>query len=188
LQLKDVIAGCKEGEKKCQAHLVRSYAPVLLSICRRYTRDTESANDALQETFINIFKYINGYSGKGSFEGWMKRIAVNCSISFQKKHFKVYHEADTLSDNFEHSEIPSVYSKLGKDDILSLLEALPKSLYLVFNMHIVEGFSHKEISETLNISEGTSRASLSRARARMIEIIEERNNQEAKSAMRLHAI
>ena len=178
MNLNDIIEGCKSGKKNCQECLVRNYAPGLLSICRRYSRDNESANDALQETFINIFKYIGSYKGAGSFEGWMRRIAVNCSITYRKKHFKVHYEENTLSDSREHSEVPDVYSKLGKDDILSLLSELPKALYLVFNMHVVEGYSHKEISKILEISEGTSRASLSRARSRLIDIIEERQEKE----------
>ena len=186
MNLERIIQGCKKGEKICQERLVRNYAPGLLAICRRYSRDSESANDALQESFINIFKYINSYSGKGSFEGWMKRIAVNCTITFQKKNFKVHFEPDMLHDTSQHCEVPDVYSTLGKEDILSLLCELPKSLYIVFNMHVVEGYSHKEISKTLSISKGTSRASLSRARGRLIEIIEERQNKEKQRVALLH--
>lgn len=186
MDLERIIQGCKKGEKKCQERLVRNYAPGLLAICRRYSRDSESANDALQESFINIFKYINSYSGSGSFEGWMKRIAVNCTITFQKKNFKVHFEPDVLHDSSQHCEVPDVYSSLGKEDILGLLSELPKALYMVFNMHVVEGYSHKEISEMLTISEGTSRASLSRARAKLIQIIEERQNKENQRVALLH--
>ncbi|MEM9545839.1 MAG: RNA polymerase sigma factor [Bacteroidota bacterium] len=178
MEIAKIIEGCKAGDSKSQEYLVRKYAPVLLAICKRYTKDQESANDALQEAFINIFKYIKSYTGKGSFEGWLKRIAVNCSITFQKKHFKNYHEPDILHDSVHHCEIPKVYSSLGKEEILSLLNELPRSLYIVFNMAVIEGYNHKEISETLGISEGTSRASLSRARARVIEIIKQRQEKE----------
>jgi len=188
LEIDKVIEGCKSGKPESQEYLVRKYAPVLLSICRRYTKDQESANDALQEAFINIFKYIKSYSGKGSFEGWLKRIAVNCSITFQKKHFKNYHESDILHDSVQHCEIPKVYSRLGKEEILSLLSELPRSLYVVFNMSVIEGYNHREISEMLGISEGTSRASLSRARARVIEIIEKRQEKENQRINHLHLI
>jgi len=113
LDLEKIIEGCKNGERVCQERLVRNYAPRLLAICKRYSRDSESANDSLQETFINIFKYINSYSGSGSFEGWMKRIAVNCSITFQKKNFKVHFDQEVLHDSHQHCEIPEVYSTLG---------------------------------------------------------------------------
>jgi RNA polymerase sigma-70 factor (ECF subfamily) len=178
LEIDKIIEGCKSGKAESQEYLVRKYAPVLLAICRRYTKDQESANDALQEAFINIFKYINSYSGKGSFEGWLKRIAVNCSITFQKKYFQNYHEPDIIHDSVLHCEIPKVYSTMGKEEILSLLNELPRSLYVVFNMSVIEGYNHREISEMLGISEGTSRASLSRARAKVIEIIEQRQEKE----------
>ena len=116
----------------------------------------------------------------------MKRIAVNCTITFQKKNFKVHFEPDVLHDSSQHCEVPDVYSSLGKEDILGLLSELPKALYMVFNMHVVEGYSHKEISEMLTISEGTSRASLSRARAKLIQIIEERQNKENQRVALLH--
>lgn len=188
MEIEKIIEGCKSGKAECQEYLVRKYAPVLLAICRRYTKDHESANDALQEAFINIFKYIKSYSGKGSFEGWLKRIAVNCSITFQKKHFQKYHEADVLNDNIQHCEIPQVYSSLGKEEILDLLNELPRSLYIVFNMSVIEGYNHKEISEILEISEGTSRASLSRARAKVIEIIKQRQEKENQRINHLHLI
>lgn len=188
MEIDKIIEGCKSGRPESQEYLVRKYAPVLLSICRRYTKDQESANDALQEAFINIFKYIKSYSGKGSFEGWLKRIAVNCSITFQKKHFQNYHEPDILHDSVQHCEIPKVYSRLGKEEILNLLSELPRSLFVVFNMSVVEGYNHREISEMLGISEGTSRASLSRARARIIEIIKQRQEKEDQRVNHLHLI
>jgi len=188
LDLDTIIAGCKAGQANCQARLVREYAPILLSICRRYTRDSESANDALQDTFVNIFRYIEKYTGSGSFEGWMKRIAVNCSITFQKKHFKMHFETNELQDTSHHCGVPDVYSTLGREDILNLVSELPNALYVVFNMHVVEGYSHREISEELGISEGTSRASLSRARVRMIALIEEQQKNDNLGALRLSLI
>lgn len=178
MSIEELIEGCKNGDALCHEKLVRHFAPKLIAICRRYTKDTEIANDALQETFINVFKYIKNFEGKGSFEGWMKRIAVNCSISYQKKYFKTYYSDNLLEDDIQNSQVPDVYSQLGVEDIMKLIERLPKSLYVVFNMYVVEGFSHKEIGDILDISEGTSRASLSRARAKLIEYIEEKKTQE----------
>ena len=147
-----------------------------MAICRRYTKDPASAQDALQETFINVFKYINTYSGKGSFEGWMKRIAVNCSLAFAKKVHPVYFVDESPQQDFEMSEVPDVYSKLGKEEIMKLLKRLPESLYIVFNMVIIEGYNHREVGEMLGITEGSSRGSLSRARAKLIEILQSENS------------
>ena len=147
-----------------------------MAICRRYTKDSASAQDALQETFINVFKYLHTYSGKGSFEGWMKRIAVNCSLAFAKKVHPVYFVDDTPASDYEMSEVPDAYSNLGKEEIMRLLKRLPESLYIVFNLVVIEGYNHREVGEMLGITEGSSRGSLSRARAKLIDILNSENN------------
>jgi len=142
-----------------------------MSICIRYTKDHSLAEDALQETFINVFKYINTFSGSGSFEGWLKKIAINSSLSFQKK-IKNDSSFVEIDESFSsYAEIPDIYGSLNREEILSLLNELPHSQYTIFNLRIVEEFTHKEISEMLNISERTSRSTLSRARARLIDIM-----------------
>ena len=106
----------------------------------------------------------------------MKRIAVNCSLKFIKK-IKNKKNIDELNDEvLNHSEIPDIYSKMGREEILSLLHELPDSMYTIFNLSIIEGYNHQEISKLLNISERTSRATLSRARARLIGIIARENS------------
>jgi len=92
-----IIAGCKAGDAKSQAALVKNYAGKLMPVCRRYAPDSQLAYDALQDTFVNVFKYIQGYKGSGNFEGWMRRIAVNCSLAYQKK--KMYY---TEIESFGH--------------------------------------------------------------------------------------
>lgn len=167
----ELISRCKSGDALCQSSLVRTYAPRLMAICRRYTRNHATAQDALQETFINVFRYLHTYSGKGSFEGWMKRIAVNCAIAYNKKMHSVYFVEDTPAVELERAEVPSAYSNLGQEEIMRLMQKLPDSLYMVFNLVIIEGYNHKEVGEMLGITEGSSRGSLSRARAKMVEIL-----------------
>lgn len=169
----DIIEGCKQGNASAQSRLVKTFAPRLMAICIRYTKDRNHAQDALQETFVNVFKYINSYKGNGSFEGWLKRIAVNCSITFQKK-IRPIHFADEMEmDRVSQAQIPDIYSTLGKEDILKLLDRLPKSYHVVFNLNVIEGYNHQEIGDILNITASTSRATLSRARAKLIEIMQE---------------
>jgi len=172
LNLLEIIAGCKQGNRRCQDALVREYANVLMAICYRYTKDRVVAQDALQETFINTFKYLDSYNGKGSFDGWIKRIAVNCSLTFMKK-LRAAHYADEIDDRVHtKAAVPEVYSTLGKEQILQLLEELPHSMYTIFNLIIIEGYNHSDVSNMLDISERTSRATLSRARARLIQIMQ----------------
>lgn len=178
LSTEEIIAGCKSGDRKCQDALVREYASVLMAICMRYTKDKAVAQDALQETFINVFKYLNSYNASGSFDGWIKRIAVNCSLTFIKKLRAAYY-ADEIDDRVhQQQQVPDVYSSLAKEDVIELLKELPPSMYTIFNLCIIEGYNHSDVSELLNISERTSRATLSRARARLIEIMKREENLE----------
>ncbi|MBK8516948.1 MAG: sigma-70 family RNA polymerase sigma factor [Saprospiraceae bacterium] len=175
LETEDIIKGCKEGNRRCQDALVQKFAPGLLSLCMRYTSDKESAKDALQECFLNAFRYMHTYEGKGSFEGWLKRIAVTSSVTHQKKFRKIYFEDITEAATWSYAEVPEIYSKIGKEEIMELLSKLPQSLYLVFNLYVVEGYQHNEIAELLNITESTSRAALCKARNRLAELVRKQN-------------
>jgi RNA polymerase sigma-70 factor (ECF subfamily) len=171
LGIEDIIKGCKEGNRKCQDALVQKFAPGLLSLCIRYTSDRETARDALQECFINAFRYIDKYEGKGSFEGWIRRIAVTCSITTQKKFRAVHFEDINEEVIADYVSIPEVYTQLGTADIMKILKVLPDSLYLVFNLNVVEGYNHSEIAALLNITESTSRAALCKARNKLMEVL-----------------
>ena len=164
-KLEILIEGCTSGDRKCQDELVGYYAPVLMGVCLRYCGETELAKDALQETFINIFRYLKGYSGKGSFEGWVRKIAVNCSYRLLNKFNKVYFEDGLEQHGAKFNiEIPEIYSQLGQEELLEFIRQLPQGQYLVFNMYVVEGYNHDEIAEILGIGASTSRSNLARAR------------------------
>ena len=146
-----------------------------MAVCIRYCNDSEIAKDALQETFINILKYINTYSGKGSFEGWIRRIAVNCSFGVLKKM-----KGLQFMDNIEHhhkieTTVPDIYSQLGAEELMLLIKQLPQVQYFVFNMKIIEGYSHNEIAEIMKITPSTSRSNLTRARANLIKLMQVEN-------------
>jgi len=136
---------------------------MLLSVCRRYTRDEAMARDVLQEVLLRIFQHISDYREQGSFEAWMRRIAVRRSLQWMEKScFR--HELHPV-DLPDHQEaIPAVYASLGAEEIMKLVGQLPVGFRTVFNLYVVEGYSHKEIAELLDISENTSRSQLARAR------------------------
>ena len=161
MNIDQIILGCKKQDAKCQTHLVKMFADRLLPICRRYAPDQNLAYDALQDTFINIFKYIGGYTGAGSFEGWVKRIAVNCSLAYHKK--KIHFEEIQISEG-KINQAPNVHDEFGEQQIITLINALPKGCSIVFSMYVIEGFSHKEIASCLGITESSSRSQLNRAR------------------------
>ena len=136
----------------------------MYGVCLMYSRDTEEAKDILQEGFIKIFQKLNQFSGKGSFEGWMRRIFINSAL--EKLRIK---KAVLLAD--EDMEVlagevdDKIIDLLSAKDLLQMIQDLSPQYRLVFNLYAIEGYSHKEISKRLNISEGTSKSNLSRARS-----------------------
>ncbi len=177
LDIERVIKGCIKKERRSQDELVRIFAPSLMAVCKRYCQDSRLAGEALQNTFINVFKYIEGYSGEGSFEGWLKRIAVNCSLTLMKKESKIRVYEKVEEETMLQTDIPDVYDRMEVKEIMELIGKLPEVQYLVFNMKVVEGYSHREIAEILKIKESTSRSNLTRARNNMIRLMTKNNGE-----------
>lgn len=160
---KQLIKSCQEGIKQSQYLLVKRYSAMLMTVCRRYARDDAMAKDVLQESFIRIFKYIGDYKPTGSFEAWMRRIAVRSALQWiEKGYFKREASTEELPD--ERLSEPDVYHYLGTEVILQKIQELPEGYRTIFNLNIIEGYSHKEIAALLNITENTSRSQLVRAR------------------------
>jgi RNA polymerase sigma factor (sigma-70 family) len=172
LTLNEIISGCKAKKRTAQNALVQQFAPMLLGICRRYCRGEEAAHDALQDSFVNIFSYIDSINDINTAEAWMRKIAVNCCISLhRKKMMPMYAEIDE-SLEWANVELPSVLDSLHVEELLQVIDHLPDHLYLVFNLYVVEGYSHKEIGEILKIGESSSRSYLVRARRTVVEILQ----------------
>jgi len=172
VDIDNILQGCLQQQQSSQELLVRTFAPRLLAICERYCRNKDMAQDALQETFINIFKYLHSYNGESEFITWARKIAVNNCLRINKKFYKLQFVEESEARFSDHSYIPDDYNNLTVDEIMALVKKLPDSQYIVFNMFVVEGFSHREIGEELNITESSSRSTLTRARMRLIEMIQ----------------
>ena len=136
---------------------------MLLSVCRRYARDEAMAKDVLQETLIRIFQNIGRYEHTGSFEAWMRRIAVRRSLQWLEKSC-FQHELQPVEAPGNQYADPEIYAQMGAEEIMGLLRELPKGFRTVFNLNVVEGYTHKEIAALLGITEATSRSQLLRAR------------------------
>jgi RNA polymerase sigma factor (sigma-70 family) len=160
----EIILGCQEGKAIYQKELVVRYSPMLMTVCRRYARDQESAKDVLQESMIKIFRYIHKYKPIGSFQAWMRRICINTALqSLDKSCFK--REISGLDELIAQPfSMPDVYSYLGTEELMVIIEQLPDGFKQVFNLVVIEGFSHREVSEVMGITESTSRSQLVRAR------------------------
>lgn len=176
-----IIKGCQRGKKKSQYELVKRYSPGLMSLCRRYAPDEATAKDMLQESFIRIFANIEKYQPTGSFEGWMKTITTRCALQWLNK----YNLRQDLLKSYapeERALEPEVYEKINAEDIILLIRELPVGFRTVFNLHVIEGYSHKEISEMLSIEESTSRSQLGRARKLLQKKINAFTQKKYKSA------
>ncbi|UXP31382.1 sigma-70 family RNA polymerase sigma factor [Reichenbachiella agarivorans] len=165
----ELIKGCKAFDAAAQKILYEKYASKFYGICFRYLSDEAEAEDAVTEGFLKIFSKINTfeYRGKGSLEGWMKRIVVNESLMLLRKRKHHLVEINQSDEKMKYAD--SIDSNLIETDILEQIKKLPKGYRTVFNMYAIEGYSHKEIGEKLGISENTSKSQLSKARASLIK-------------------
>ncbi len=171
MSLEKLIKKCADNDRKAQEEVYRLYAGKLFALCLKYSRNKTEAEDNLQDGFITIFKKIKQFKHKGSFEGWMKRIVINTALQTyrEKNVLNLVHEEyvrDEVRVDVEEEEV-------SLDYLLGLIQGLPNQYRLVFNMYILDGYSHKEVSKKLGISEGTSKSNLSRARAILKKRIEE---------------
>jgi RNA polymerase sigma factor (sigma-70 family) len=162
--LDQLIKGCKEGQRKMQEELYKLFAAKMLGVCMRYANDKMEGEDMLQNGFIKVFQKINDYRGEGSFEGWMRRIMVHTSIEYFRKHHKMMQMVELDEQSHEPSVDAMATSNLGVNELMKLIQQLSAGYRLVFNLYAIEGYSHKEISIIMGITEGASKSQLSRAR------------------------
>ncbi len=168
----DLIAGCLKGDARMQEALYRRFSGKMYAVCLRYAAQGEDASDILQDGFLKVFRNLDKYRGDGSFEGWVRRIFVNTAI----EHFRKQHQVLSATEQQEASLADgtwNAFDHLAAKDILNLIRTLAPGYRQVFNLYAVEGYSHREISEMLGISEGTSKSQLARAKAILQEKIRE---------------
>ena len=164
-EIRNIINGCLKGNRRDQELLYRRHAPKLYAVCLQYSGNDEEARDILQEGFIKIFENLNHYKYEGSFEGWMRRIIVNTALEKYRSRHNLYRVDDIDQIPELDSEPDSEdYSGLDAEDLMEIIRELPPKYRLVFNLFAIEGYSHKEIGQMVNISEGTSKSNLARAR------------------------
>lgn len=154
-----------------QELLYNRFAPKMYAVCMRYSGNSDDAQDLLQEGFVKVFKNLEKYRGDGSFEGWIRRIFVNTSIEYFRRKVKLTNISETQEMTIEDKEWNAL-DTMAEKDIIKIIQELSPGYRQVFNMYVIEGYSHKEISEILGISEGTSKSQLARAKVILKKIIE----------------
>ena len=162
--LDKLISECLHNNRKAQFHLYENYSKKIFGVCLRYAKNTTDAEDILQEGFIKVFKYLKDYSGKGSFEGWIRRIMVTTALNYYKKKNLLNKDVDPETTRISLNADNEILSTMTHDELLILIRQLPYGYQTVFNLNTIEGYSHKEISKIMNISVNTSKSQLSRAK------------------------
>ena len=171
MSLEQLIKNCVKQNAEAQSQLYKQYASKLFSLCLKYSKNYAEAEDNLHDAFITVFSKINQYNNKGSFEGWLKRIAINTSLQGYRKNVGVY-------DIVNESDIEDVSVDINDEDLnidflLKIIQDLPNRYRLIFNLYVLDGYSHVEISDLINISIGTSKSNLARARLILKQKIED---------------
>ncbi|MCF6307882.1 MAG: sigma-70 family RNA polymerase sigma factor [Flavobacteriaceae bacterium] len=162
MTLEELILKCKKQNLKAQGELYKKFSGILFSVCLKYSPNYHEAEDSLQDAFITIFKRIEQFKGKGSFEGWMKRVTVNTVLQKYRKQ-KVFQL--TNEEQLEEEVVVEVEATtVPLDYLLKIVQELPDRYRLVFTMYVLDNYTHKEISELVGISVGTSKSNLARAR------------------------
>jgi RNA polymerase sigma factor (sigma-70 family) len=161
--LDELVEGCRAGNRKAQELVYRMLSSKMLGVCMRYAKDRFEAEDILQVAFVKIFEKVKEFKGEGSFEGWVRRIMVNTSIEFYRKNARMYPMVD-LDHAPEKAVDENQMSRMNMNDLMKAIQSLSPGYRMIFNMYAIEGYSHKEIAAELNISEGTSKSQLARAR------------------------
>lgn len=180
----DLIKGCIEGDRRMQEELYSRFSPKMYAVCLRYANNSEDAQDLLQEGFIKIFRNLHRFRAEGSFEGWIRRVFVNTAIEhYRKKSAQLSSVSEKEENTIEDTDITALDS-LAEKDILNLIQELSPGYKTVFNLYVVEGYSHKEIGDMLGISEGTSKSQLARAKAILQKKVAQYLSQTQKSFIR----
>lgn len=175
MSLTKLFSRCKKQDRQAQEELYNRFAAKFFTICLKYSNSYEEAKDNLQDGFVKIFENLDQFRGDGTFEGWMTRIMINTAIKKYRKNASVF--LSIKEDLAEEPEVEIEENQFSTDDLIKMIQELPDRYRLVFNLYVMEEHSHQEIAEMLNISIGTSKSNLSRARMKLKEMIEVQKSQ-----------
>ena len=172
---KQIIKGCLKGDRKSQKTMYEHYYATLFGIALRYSKNKEEAKDILHEAFIKIFSNLSQYSGKGAFEGWLKKIVINTAITqlqkFQKENF--HFDIDEINEaQIQNNLTDFDEDEFTAEDAMELMQKLPDKYRIVMNLYAIEQYSHKEIGEMIGIGEGASKSRLLRARKLLVDLLQ----------------
>lgn len=176
MEEEELIKLCIKGNSRAMNTLYEYYVPKMRGLCFRYVRTVFEVDDILQEAFVKVFLKLEKYDFKGSFEGWVRRIVINTAINYYHSNQNFFDQIQ-IDDEIKEKDsgVVEVLEKLSIEDLYALINKLPSGYRFIFNMYAIDGYSHKEIAETLEITESTSRSQYTRARKHLINFLEKNN-------------
>ena len=166
-----LITGCLQNDPSAQRELYNQYSPKMLSVCYRFSQSREDAEDMLQEGFIKVFTQMHSFQNKGAFEGWIRRIIVHTCINLLKKHKKFNENVDLEYATNVYVREDAIPALMQAKQVIECIRLLPVGYRTVLNLYAIEGYSHKEIGDMLDIEESTSRSQYTRAKAMLESIL-----------------
>ncbi|HVZ56652.1 MAG TPA: RNA polymerase sigma factor [Chitinophagaceae bacterium] len=166
----DLLQGCLRGDRRMQEALYQRFAPRMYAVCLRYAGSAAEAEDILQDGFVKVFRKLDSFRGEGSLEGWVRRIIVNTAIEHFRRRDYLQPVTQREETTLEGKDL-SVLDNLAERDIMQLISQLSPGYRTVFNLYVVEGYTHREIGDMLGISEGTSKSQLSRAKVILQDLV-----------------
>ena len=178
-EVKQLIKQCVKEDRKSQKFLYEYFYGKMLAVCMRYATDYSEAQDILHEGFIKVFAKLKSFKNEGSFEGWIRRIIVNSAIDYvrSKKKLTFDSEEKSIIDNIKDEDDALIeektFSKIKAELIIELIQKLSPAYKTVFNLYVLEDYSHKQVAEALGISEGTSKSNLAKAKQKLRELFKE---------------
>ena len=158
----ELLQGCCKGNRQAQYQLYQLFSKKMMAVCLRYTKSVAEAEDILQEGFIKVFQHIQNFKGESKLETWITRIMVNTALNSNRRKMYLFPMVDVTEIHTPVQE--DVFTNLSFEHLLKMIQALPTGCQLVFNLFAIEGYSHQEIADLLNISEGTSKSQYARAK------------------------
>ena len=164
-ETKQLIQGCIKQNRHHQNRLYQLFAPGMFAVCLRYSKNKEEAEEILQEGFMKVFTHLHQFNFEGSFEGWIRKIMVNCALQKYRSNARLHAVVDIETNQHKIAETENIMAQIGTKELVNMVQQLPPGYRLVFNLYVFEGMKHREIAEQLAISEGTSKSNLYDARA-----------------------
>jgi RNA polymerase sigma-70 factor (ECF subfamily) len=174
-----LLEGCKKNDRESQRLLYQHYYAYSMSICIRYCRSLEEAKEIVNDGFMKVFQKLDQHETELSFKGWLRKIMVNSAIDHYRKESKHYNHVEATADRVFEPTVGTVLDDISYAELIGMIQQLSPAYRAVFNLHVIDGYTHDEISKILGISDGTSKSNLMKARENLKEMIEKANRKGA---------